>query len=282
MNGDINTIPELNQETDEANEVPPLGRFIFGSSPRMRIFRDIQQGTHYSELTDSYQDSLVSNTVNSFRDKNLVYKTEQNEVYLTPLGKYILDNYAGLISNLKSVVSVNELFDALSPAAYEYIDQSIIENGETISGSPIDKNAVIYDYVEYIRQAEKIKEIVPTLIRAGVHNREGKSIYAQQILEEELECTFIHTDAVFDVISNTEQYRQSEAREHQNTNRVSYYRCPDDFPFTLTIYDDQIVTILTHDADAVGILFKSETQTCVEWANDIFSRVQAKSERFEY
>jgi predicted transcriptional regulator len=282
MEENIKHIPELNKESEEENKVPSLGRFVFGSGPRIRIFRDIQQGVHYSELTDIYADSLVSSTVNDFRDKNLIYKTDQDEVHLTPLGKYILDNYAGLIGDLKSVVSVSEFFDALSPDAYDYIDQSLIKNGETVSGSLVDKNAVIYDYVENIREAKEIKEIVPTLIRAGVHTTEGKSIYGKQIMEGNLECTFIHTEGVYNVISDTEQYRQSEAREHQDTNRVNYYRYDNDFPFTLTIYDDDMITILTYDDDGIGILFKSSTEACVEWANDIFSKLRQESERFNY
>jgi len=274
-------IPELTEEGDDSERVPNMGRFVFGSRPRIEILREVQQGAHYSDLTATHSDSLVSSTVNDFREENLAVKTDDNYVRLTPLGEYLMDSYASLVADLRQVARVDDFFDAVSPAGYEIIEPRILEGGETLSGTPVDKNAVITDYVEYIREADTIKEVVPRLIRAGLYDMDGNSIFRKQIVEGELECTFIHTEDVVDAVSAADTQR-AEAREHQETSRVAYHRYDGEFPFTLTIYDDELVTILLNDADGVKVLFQNDTDDCLDWANALFDDYLAECERIRY
>ncbi|WP_256546701.1 transcriptional regulator FilR1 domain-containing protein [Halobellus inordinatus] len=281
MSDTENLVPEMPAEESVSEKVPPIGRFLFGSRQRISIFRDVQKGVSYAELTDRYGDSLTSDTINSFREKSLVVKTSDNRVRLTPLGEYISANYANLIQDLRQVKQVDEFFAAIPAYASDLLNPDVIKGGETLSGNLVDKNAVVYDYVNNIRQADEIKEIVPRLIRAGLYDTEGNSIYRQRIMEDGLQCTFIHTEDVAEAIASAEQQR-AEAQEHQQTQRVSYWRYSGEFPFTLTIYDDELITLLADNSDGVKVLFQNDTEASLEWANDIFETYKAKSKQFSY
>jgi predicted transcriptional regulator len=281
VKGSDSIVPEFPDDRQDSN-VSNMGRFLFGSDSRIELLGEVEGGTRYSKLTDRYSDSLVSSTVTDFRDKGIAIKDEDDFVRLTPLGEFIIEEYGELVHVLQQGGRVKSFFNAISSDACELVDSDIISGGVTKSGSPVDKNAVLREYVSHITEANEVKEIVPTLIRAGIQAPEGKSVYNQQILNNEIKCEFVHTSEIVNVISNKESYRQEEARKHQKTDTVTYYEYSGSFPFTLTIYDNSFVTCITDNKDGVKVMFENDSEDCVDWACSLFEEYREKSTEFSY
>jgi predicted transcriptional regulator len=252
---------------------------------RLQFFDRFSRGTHRTELNSDFSSPVVADTLKRFTNEQLIYQDETDEqYYLSELGKMMEEPLSELIDVAIEVHRLMPIVECVPPSQRDFLDLEKLSGVEEPTvGDDVTPSSGSGKYLRRIAEAERVWEIAPKIAIPGGQGQPNFGGFHNAIMDEDrdIEVTFIHTPQMVDTIQNTPALRE-EARMHLETGRVEYYSSKVSFPVTLTIFDNEIVSMLGTNNEGNEVYIEARTEDAINWGREIFERIKEKSEGIDY
>lgn len=251
-----------------------LVRKVFGSDKRIRIFERITNGANRDELKEEFDDATLSQTIKRLgRELGLVEQTD-HELSLTPLGEEISTELLATYSKAKLITRLRPFLDQIPDWNQNLCNLDYLEDAHLEVEGDVFGDSHLRRYTQRIRESEKSRELVAQLTPAS-------EVYGAKIIEDGMDCEFVGSAQIVEALeggaeSSGEFIERWERTEEMGTK---YFVVDEELPYTLTIFDDEVVTILPTSSEGPDALLETSNEAVVEWALETYDGYRRDAER---
>jgi predicted transcriptional regulator len=252
------------------------------SDYRIPIFLKILNGTEYKKEIKSelnIADRTMGRNVSTLLQLGLITQSDEENrqrtsYHPTPFATEAADKIIDTVSTLERIAELNQFYEEIYTPDMGLDKETLSDVQKTgfelVNSTDERPTAAIAKLVELISEASDVRKFVNAPDDTVING------YESRIEAEELEGEFIFKQPIMETYLSIDRYN-NHIRTLLRHGKIEVYVYPDDFRFSLNIFDGKTV-ITTPNGDTI---FITESKKMKNWAESKIKSVRSSSEPME-